>query len=197
MKQQFISNTTMTEDQDPILLARKFERFFYDNYTCVKRFALLLLKSEEDAEDITQEIFVNLWQHPEFWLEKKSLNGYLFVVTKNAVFNFLKHQNIEQHHVDSYARQLLVKNYFQQEEEVLDRIYYNELQLIFRFALDQMPEKRKQIFMMSRFQGLHHKEIAERLQISVRTVEQQVYLALSGLKKVMYAYCVLFLFYML
>lgn len=184
----------MTKDQDPILLARKFEKFFHDNYSSVKHFARLLLKSEEDAEDIAQEVFASLWQQPELWQGKDVLKGYLFIITKNTVFNYLKHQSIEQQHIDSYA-EILMKSLLQGEEQVLEGIYCGELKIILRLALERMPQKRKQIFMMSRYKGMHYKEIADKLQISVRTVEQQVYLALSGLKKLMYAYSVvLFVF---
>ena len=59
----------MTPDQDERLLAQQFETIFTKYYSVVKYFALMLLKSEEDAKDITQDVFTKLWTKPELWAE--------------------------------------------------------------------------------------------------------------------------------
>lgn len=70
------------------------------------------------------------------------------------------------------------------ELSAVDPIICDEAELLLRMALDRMPEKRREIFSMSRFEGLSHKEIAERLGLSVRTVESHIYSALLALKSV-------------
>lgn len=72
-----------------------------------------------------------------------------------------------------------------------DPLYYEEALLLMRLTLDRMPERRRQIFEMSRMHGLSNAEIAEQLQLSVRTVEHQIYLALKELKKTMLLFVLL------
>lgn len=72
-----------------------------------------------------------------------------------------------------------------------DPLYYEEALLLMRLTLDRMPERRRQIFEMSRMQGLSNADIAEQLQLSVRTVEHQIYLALKELKKTMLLFVLL------
>lgn len=67
--------------------------------------------------------------------------------------------------------------------DTLDAIYYKEIQLALQMAVEQFPERRRLIFEMSRIQGMSNLEIAEKLDISVRTVERQIYLSLVELKK--------------
>ena len=76
-------------------------------------------------------------------------------------------------------------------EDALNNIYYEEMLLVVRLTLEKMPERRRLIFELSRFKGLSYKEIAEKLNVSIRTVEHQGYLALIELKKVL-----LFLFFL-
>lgn len=73
-------------------------------------------------------------------------------------------------------------------EDALNNIYYEEMLLVVRLTLEKMPERRRLIFELSRFKGLSYKEIAEKLNVSIRTVEHQVYLALIELKKCFYFY---------
>lgn len=72
-----------------------------------------------------------------------------------------------------------------------DPLYYEEALLLMHLTLDRMPERRRQIFEMSRMHGLSNAEIAEQLQLSVRTVEHQIYLALKELKKTMLLFVLL------
>ena len=89
----------MIQNQDPIFLARRFEKIFHSGFPLVKRFALMLLKSEEDAEDMAQEVFTQLWEQPELWANHtSSMNDYLFIITKNAIFDYLRHRQVEQNY---------------------------------------------------------------------------------------------------
>ena len=75
---------------------------------------------------------------------------------------------------------------FPPSDGTLDAIYYKEVQLALQMAIEQFPERRRLIFEMSRIQGMSNLEIAEKLDISVRTVERQIYLSLLELKKIVY-----------
>ena len=158
----------------------KFQRFFISNFPKVKNYAQLLLKSEVDAEDVAQDIFCKLWLQPEIWLDNENeLDNYLFIMTRNIILNIFKHQQIEREYQEGYLEKTVLHELIE-GEDALNNIYYEE-----------MSERRRLIFELSRFKGLSYKEIAEKLNVSIRTVEHQVYLALIELKKVL-----LFLFFL-
>ena len=102
----------------------------------------------------------------------------------------LKHQQIEQDYQEGYLEKAVLHE-LMESEDTLKNIYYEEMLLVIRLTLEKMPERRRLIFELSRFKELSYKEIAERLNISIRTVEHQVYLVLIELKKVL-----LFLFFL-
>ncbi|MCS2334812.1 RNA polymerase sigma-70 factor [Bacteroides sp. BFG-606] len=163
----------------------KFQRFFTVNFPKVKNFAQMLLKSESDAEDVAQDVFCKLWLQPELWLNNdKELDNYIFIMTRNIVLNIFKHQQVEQ----EYQAEVIEKTFLYElteKEEILNNVYYREMLLIIQLTLEKMPKRRRLIFELSRFRGLSHKEIADKLDVSIRTIEHQVYLALIELKKVL------------
>lgn len=172
-------------------IEQKFQHFFTIYFPKVKNYARMLLKSEVDAEDVSQDIFCKLWVQPEIWLDnEKELDNYLFIMTRNTILNIFKHQQIEQEYQENYLEKAVIHE-LMESEYTLNNIYYEEMQLVIRLTLEKMPERRRMIFELSRFKELSYKEIAEKLNISIRTVEHQVYLALIELKKML-----LFLFFL-
>ena len=170
----------------------KYQRLFNTSFPKVKNFAQMLLKSEADAEDVAQDIFCKLWQQPAIWLDnERELDSYLFIMTRNAVLNIFKHQQVEHEYQESIFEKTLLEE-LTENEDALKNIYYNEMLLVVRLSLEKLPERRRMIFELNRFQGISYKEIADRLGISIRTVEHQVYLVLIELKKVL-----LFAFFLL
>ena len=86
----------------------RFEQFYAANFPRVKNFAKLLTKSEEDAEDIAQNIFLKLWTRPELWQDQETMTGYLYTVTRNEIFNLFKHQKVEQEYEDKVLKAQLL-----------------------------------------------------------------------------------------
>ena len=156
----------------------RFEQFYAANFPRVKNFAKLLTKSEEDAEDIAQNIFLKLWTRPELWQDQETMTGYLYTVTRNEIFNLFKHQKVEQEYEDKVLKAQLLG-------ELLENLYYKEVLMLIRMTLSQLPDRRRRVFEMSRFEGLSHKEIADKLQIPLRTVEDHIYKTLTELRKVL------------
>ena len=150
---------------------RKFEQFFILTFPKVKAFAWKILHSEEDAEDIAQDIFVKLWDNPEIWENKETWDSYIYTMA---------HQSVEL----NYQEKLSQENSPSYEFDMYDKLYAKELQLLIKLTLDNMPEQRRKVFSMSRQRGMSNQEIADNLQLSVRTVERHIYLALQELKKV-------------
>ncbi|MBV3831391.1 MULTISPECIES: RNA polymerase sigma-70 factor [Bacteroides] len=159
---------------------KKFEQFFILTFPKVKAFAWKILRSEEDAEDIAQDIFVKLWDNPEIWENKETWDSYIYTMTRNQIYNFLKHQSVEL----SYQEKLSQEDSPSFEFDIYDKLYATELQLLIKLTLDNMPEQRRKVFSMSRQNGMSNQEIADKLQLSIRTVERHIYLALQELKKV-------------
>lgn len=169
-----------TEDLDA-----RFEQFYAANFPRIKNFARLLTKSEEDAEDIAQNIFLKLWTRPELWQEQENMTSYLYTVTRNEIFNLFKHQKIEHEYEDKMIKAQLIGELCDEDTSLLENLYYKEVLLLIKMALNQLPPRRRQVFEMSRFEGLSHKEIAEKLQIPLRTVEDHIYKTLTELRKVL------------
>lgn len=159
---------------------RKFERFFIQTFPKVKAFAWKVLKSEDDAEDIAQDVFVKLWSSPEIWEKQETWNNYIYAIVRNQIYNFLKHKSVEL----NYQEQLSQEDFPSFEADIHDKLYAKEIELLIKLALDNMPEQRRKVFILSRQRGLSNQEIADNLQLSVRTVERHIYLALVELKKI-------------
>lgn len=163
----------------------KFQRFFTINFPKVKNFALMLLKSEADAEDVAQDVFCKLWLQPEIWLDnERELDDYIFIMTRNVVLNIFKHQQIEQEFQRDFVEKTVLYE-LTEKEEILNNVYYKEMLMILHLALEKMPKRRRLVFELSRFKGLSNKQIAEKLNVSIRTIEHQIYLALIELKKIL------------
>ncbi|MFK1774232.1 RNA polymerase sigma-70 factor [Bacteroides fragilis] len=160
---------------------KKFEQFFIMTYPKVKAFAWKLLKSEEDAEDIAQDIFAKLWTNPEIWENQETWNSYIYTMVRNHIYNFLKHKSIRQ----TYQEQCTKEEPAISETDIHDQLYAKESELLIKLTIANMPEQRRKIFRMSRTQEKSNQEIADELDISIRTIERHIYLALIDLKKVL------------
>ena len=161
-----------------------FEQFYAANFPRVKNYAKLLTKSEEDAEDIAQNIFLKLWMRSELWeKEQEDMTGYLYTVTRNEIFNLFKHQRIEQQYEDKIISSQLIGELSDDDSSLLENLYYEEKLLLINMKLSELSPRRRQIFEMSRFDKLSHKEIAKLLQIPLRTVEDHVYKTILELRK--------------
>lgn len=168
----------------------RFKKFFLENFPKVKAFAWKILKSEDDAEDIAQDIFVKLWDKPELWIDRERWDNYLFSMSRNYIYNFLAHKSVELHYIEEAAEKIRLSE-LDVEKDMTEALYAKEISLLLKMAVEQMPEQRRKIFILSRYRGLSNQEIAEKLQLSVRTVERHLYLALQDLKKI-----ILFLFFL-
>jgi RNA polymerase sigma-70 factor (ECF subfamily) len=164
-----------------------FERFFTENVPRVRAYAMQVLMSEEDAEDVAQDVFLKLMAKPEVWKDEERKDGYLFKTTKNHILNFIKRRKIER----NCQQRLSETNASLVEEFGLeDRLHAQEVEFLIMSILQRMPERRSDIFKMSRYEGKSNQEIADLLNISIRTVERHIYLALADLKETLNLYLV-------
>lgn len=162
-----------------------FSRMFEVNYSKVKNLAYSLLKSELDAEDVAQEVFTKLWEQQSIWIDnKRELDAYILIMTKNIALNISKHQKIRL----EYKERFLEESSDLTDRDLLESIYFREILQGIYLKLESIPERRRTVFELSRFYGKSHKEIADKMNISVRTVEQQICLTLIELRKVLGAF---------
>lgn len=171
----------------------EFQQFFLLNFPKVKNFARMLLKSEEDAEDVSQDLFLKLWMQPQLWHGKNNVDGYIYQMAKNLILDRFKHVHVEREYLNEAIPNVLLSELIG-ENKTLEHMYYEDIKLLIHLTLAHLPEKRALIFRMSRFMHLSNKEIAEQLGLSVRTVEHQIYLVLTELKKTIFLFFFFYLF---
>jgi len=155
-----------------------FEHLFKRYYAGLCIFARKYVVNQEIAEEIIQDLFVTFWEKRLQLELHTSLKSYLFTSAKNRCINYLKHKKIENQYID------YVKHHENQRQAtVFEHFSENKLKSTIEQAIENMPEKRRAIFKMSRFEGKKYREIAESLKISVKTVETQMSHALAFLRE--------------
>ena len=132
-------------------------------------YCLRFTKAREPAEEIVQDVFVNLWLRRSTLDPSSSLSGYLFKSTQNAAFNFLK--KVAR---DASLQEQLWYDYQQQPVSAVSEPVVQELEALVEVAIHQLPPKRRNIFRMSRQGGMTYEEIAQELNISKNTVKEQI-----------------------
>jgi RNA polymerase sigma-70 factor (ECF subfamily) len=156
---------------------KAFDRLFHIYSRRLYRFAFSLLKNREDSEGIVQEVFLRVWNKRAGIDSTKSFKSYLFTISYHLIMDQLRLRSKER----SYLTHL--EKFFNVEELALEQeADYNLLKSQINEVVEELPEKRKQIYRLSREEGLSHREISEKLNISVKTIENQITLALKHLK---------------
>ncbi len=161
---------------DPI----QFEMAYKQYFSMLVGFAFQYVEDGDAAEDVVQEVFSNVWNQSDRLEIQTNLKSYLFGAVRNACLNHLRHQKVVQSHANE-----IDEGAFASQEEFLEM---DELQEKINQALDQLPEKRRQIFELSRFEDKKYHEIAEELDISVKTVETQMSRALKAMREALGSY---------
>lgn len=161
-----------------------FEQLFNDRYLSVKQFVTNLINSEEDANDITQDVFIAIWSTPRIWKDNLHPEGYIYNMAKYRAIDFVRHRNTEQEYLKRILKEWMEKDLMEPENDAIALLYYKDICDLLKLLIADFPEQRKRIFLLSRFKHLSNQEIADKLGITIRTVEHQIYLALTELKKI-------------
>lgn len=150
----------------------------FDKYSArIYKFSLGYLKNKLEAQEIVQEVFMKIWSVREELSTEKSFDSFLFTIAKNAVLNTIRKSNYHQAYLN-YAMLNPGKNVLLDEE-----LNFNELKKAYQRSIENLPLRRKEIFVLSREQGMSNAEIAESLGISVKTVENQMTSALADIRR--------------
>ncbi|MDX9883546.1 MAG: RNA polymerase sigma-70 factor [Prolixibacteraceae bacterium] len=142
------------------------------------KFAFAYLKTEEDALDVVQDVFISLWDKRNLLKEDTNLEAYLFTVAKNSVISIFRKKVSEKTYLE-HLRQVAILHHNDSEEQFDYEILSERIQAL----VEQLPAQRRLIFRMSKEKGQSNKLIAEELNISVKTVEDHITKARRFIKK--------------
>lgn len=175
----------------------EFSEIYLKYFPKMVRFAREYVISTEDAQNIVQDLFLNLWEHRENLEAVSNLNAFLFTLTKNRCIDYYRRtyrmDRIKESLDTIHERELHLKmEALQQFDE--NMFSTNEIETILDRAVENLPEKCRQVFILSRMEGMKHEEIAQQLNISVNTVQNHIVTALRKLKVELKDYLPLFLF---
>ncbi|MFA8300653.1 MAG: RNA polymerase sigma-70 factor [Hyphomicrobiales bacterium] len=155
---------------------KAYENMFKHYYSALCLFAMKHLHSEEQSEEIVQDLFCKLWENREDMEITVSLKSYLYGAVRLNCLRYLKTKELHR----SHHKIMMIENSEAVDDNHIER---NELQANILKAISELPEQRRKIFELSRFEQLKYKEIAEKLSLSPKTVENQMGKALKFLRE--------------
>lgn len=155
-----------------------FEMLFRTYYQPLCNYAFTFVQDRDEAEEIVQSTFLNIWEKRESLSIHTGVKPYLYAMVRNACLNVLKHEKIKQQHA---AMEMAVAE--RSTESVARTVMASELETKIYQAMDRLPEQCRLIFKLSRFEELKYAEIAQQLNISTKTVENQMGKALRIMRE--------------
>jgi len=160
-----------------------FEKIFKSNHRQIVGFCNQFITDWDKAQSLAQEAFINLWLNREKIETLNGIKAFLYTYAKSSCLNYIRHRKI----ISKYEDLQLQSKEDQLNREVLESFDFNSLEfteleeLIMR-SINELPDQCRRVFMMSRFEGKMNKEIAEDLNISVKSVEANITRALKTLR---------------
>jgi len=165
--------------------ALDFSKIYMSFYPKLVRFATVFVIYEEDAENIIQDLFLGLWESKDSLKCIENINAYMYKLTKNKCLDHLKHKMVKDRFIVNaqslYEQEITLKLQSLDNFDV-ELASEERVEKIVLKAIDLLPPKCREIFILSRHEGLKYKEISDKLNISVNTVETQMCIALKKLR---------------
>ena len=168
---------------------KAFEILFRKYYGHLCLFATKIINDDVAAEEIVQDFFVKLWEKREQLFIETSIKNYFFRSVKNLCINFIQHNKTKLRYAQIVISEV--------ENQFTDDNNYPEIDLTLKIeeSINSLPEKRREIFRLSRQEGLKYHEIAQKLNISIKTVETHMSLAIKTLREKLKNYSSFFTFF--
>lgn len=163
---------------------KAFEYVFMQWYEPLVHFADEYITDLESARNIVQNIFMDLWEKHSWVDPESNLKAYLYLATRNACLSFIRHHQVEVCYYEKSMRnsENLQLNYEALEQLKIDQIDLSNLEKIIQKTIDSLPERCREVFILSRYDDLKNKEIANKLDITEKAVEANITRALSRLR---------------
>lgn len=152
-----------------------FRQLFKIYYPRIHTFIFGFIKDPDEAEDLAQNVFIRLWDKREIFLQVHHFDSYLFKLAKHTIFNYIAAKNLFPTTNDNLPD-------FQENDTPYETLIAKDLQLLIDMVVDNMPPQRKLIYQLSRINGLSNEQIATKLHLQKKTVENHLNLALRELK---------------
>lgn len=154
---------------------RSYSILFYTYYKNLVLFAGTIVQDKSVCEDIVQNIFLKLWRDRETLTIETSLKSYLLQAVRNSCIDSIRHKQIVDNYVETFYTQ---DGIFSAEDYVL----HSDLNRHLKNALSKLPDKQREAFVMSRYKEMKYKDIAKKLNVAERTVEDRISKALAKLR---------------
>ena len=163
---------------------KAFEIMFREYFDSLHEYALFYVRNSQQAEDIVQDVFFNIWNSRKHLTIKSSLKGYLYRSIHNYCIQYLRHLTVEKNHkaihkIKYEEIQLMNRLYF---ETGLSNLFRDDIKSLVAEAIECLPEKTYEIFLLSRHKGLKNNEIAKKFDVSEKSVEYHITKALNLLR---------------
>ncbi len=153
------------------------EELFNYYYPRLYNFSKSFLKLEDGIDDVLQEVFLKIWHNRAEIKRSESFNSYIFTITRNLLLNELRSRLNNQKLRDRILEASVAEEFLS-----MGNVEYDELKEKVEEIINELPQKQREIFRMSRIEGLSHKEIAEKKSISTKTVEYHIGQSISMIK---------------
>lgn len=153
--------------------------------------AFKYLQNEEDAKDTVQSTFIKLWENQSVIDVQKPVKPFLFTIHVRNCLDFIKKRKLDTRPIDPFNQ-----NNFSQDGSPETEIFSKELEYQILKGIEDLPPKCRQVFELSRFKGLKNQEIADHLNISLKTVESHITVALDKLRTNLSEFLTVLLFFL-
>lgn len=164
-----------------------FDKIYIAYYKPLKDFLGLLTKSEDDAEDITQQVFITLWEKREHINPKKSIRGFLYTTARNMTLNHFSHKKVEDKYLQLQGRATDI------DDSPYEIMLGKELELLIRVTIQKMPTQRRKIMTMKLDECKSNEDIARELDLSPETVKGHITKGKKDIDSVIRLFLILFI----
>lgn len=165
-----------------------FEKLYRTNYVQLCDFIYRYVDSPDICEELVQDLFLSIWSMKDSWNPKGTLRSYLYKGVKNRALDYLKHREVEKRYLREQKIQMENDYLSASPNPIIYEVVDHKLADKIEEAIEQLPERGKLIFNLSRENGLTYCEIADFLDISVKTVETQMGRNFKKLRKYLFEY---------
>ena len=158
-----------------------FETLFKNYYPRLFGYAIRFVKNDDIARDIIQECFLKIWEKRAY-ISSITITAFLFTMVRNSCLNYIKHKVLMEHYEVDYLEQIDGEERLYTYDMISDPesdLLYDELKQQIEEAINLLPTRCKEVFILSRFENLKNREIAEKLQISTTAVEKHISKAIT------------------
>jgi RNA polymerase sigma-70 factor, ECF subfamily len=156
-------------------------RLLYGRYSKkIYFFSLKYLGNNVESEELVQSVFINVWENRESLDATNSVKSYIYKAAVNYIYNYLKKRTIHARYMESQKHRDEVHSNHTDEQ-----VLFNDLERSLNSVIGTLPLQQQTIFQLNHYEGLTHKEIALKLDLSVRTVENQMYRAQKTIRTIL------------